>query len=76
MGLKQKKKNLLLVISVDKVIVVILFLSLHCRYWASGQPNSYNGKDQDCGEFTHRSTKLGDWNDEICDRVQEWICEK
>ncbi|XP_029921174.1 C-type lectin domain family 10 member A-like [Myripristis murdjan] len=50
--------------------------SLTTTYWASGQPNSYNGKDQDCGEFTHRTGRFGDWNDEICDRSQEWICEK
>uniref|UniRef100_A0A3P8W813 CD209 antigen-like n=1 Tax=Cynoglossus semilaevis TaxID=244447 RepID=A0A3P8W813_CYNSE len=44
-------------------------------YWAQGQPNSYNGREQDCVEFWHRATKQGEWNDENCTIEQNWICE-
>lgn len=44
-------------------------------FWASGQPNSYNGRDQDCVEFWHRATRQGEWNDENCNLEQNWICE-
>ncbi|XP_067440270.1 CD209 antigen-like isoform X1 [Thunnus thynnus] len=48
---------------------------LTTTFWGSGQPNSYNGRDQDCVEFWHRATKQGDWNDENCNIAQNWICE-
>ncbi|KAF7663148.1 hypothetical protein LDENG_00216970 [Lucifuga dentata] len=45
-------------------------------YWGKDQPNSYNGRDQDCVEFWHHSTGQGNWNDENCNLQQHWICEK
>ncbi|XP_069543969.1 CD209 antigen-like [Brachyistius frenatus] len=44
-------------------------------YWGKGQPNSYDGRNQDCVEFWHRATGIGDWNDESCTIEQQWICE-
>ncbi|KAM7418544.1 hypothetical protein PAMA_015923 [Pampus argenteus] len=48
---------------------------LTTAFWGSGQPNSYNGKNQDCAEFRYRVNKPGDWNDESCETQQNWICE-
>ncbi|KAM7009851.1 uncharacterized protein LKV04_001777 [Tautogolabrus adspersus] len=45
-------------------------------FWGQGQPNSHNGKNQDCVEFWHRSTRMGEWNDEDCNINQYYICEK
>ncbi|XP_077380451.1 uncharacterized protein LOC144020644 isoform X1 [Festucalex cinctus] len=44
------------------------------QFWASGQPNSYNG-NQDCGEFWHRSSGDAEWNDEKCSSQRYWVCE-
>ncbi|KAM3843338.1 uncharacterized protein ACN63O_021304, partial [Diretmus argenteus] len=30
----------------------------------TGQPNSFNGKNQDCAEVWHRQSEKGKWNDE------------
>ncbi|GAA6230334.1 CD209 antigen-like [Lates japonicus] len=48
---------------------------LTTAYWGKDQPNSYNGRNQDCVEFWHRATGKGDWNDENCNIEQNWICE-
>nr|XP_020451795.1 CD209 antigen-like isoform X1 [Monopterus albus] len=45
-------------------------------YWGKGQPNSFDGRNQDCVEFWHRVSGTGDWNDENCNVEQNWICEK
>ncbi|XP_034543824.1 CD209 antigen-like [Notolabrus celidotus] len=47
---------------------------LNTTFWGKGQPNSHNGKDQDCVEFWHRSSGRGEWNDENCNQVQYFIC--
>ncbi|XP_040892082.1 asialoglycoprotein receptor 1-like [Toxotes jaculatrix] len=49
---------------------------LTTAFWSKGQPNSYDGRNQDCVEFWHRATGRGDWNDENCNVEQNWICEK
>ncbi|XP_037545997.1 C-type lectin domain family 4 member M [Nematolebias whitei] len=49
---------------------------LNLTFWAKGQPNSHQGRNQDCAEFWHRATGNGDWNDENCGVEQYWICEK
>ncbi|XP_034143926.1 CD209 antigen-like protein A [Esox lucius] len=49
---------------------------LTIAYWEVGQPNSWNGTDQDCGEFVHRSVDPGEWSDDNCSFKQHWICEK
>ncbi|CAJ1052972.1 CD209 antigen-like [Xyrichtys novacula] len=48
---------------------------LNTTFWAAGQPNSHKGTDQDCVEFWHRSSGNGEWNDENCSLVQNFICE-
>uniref|UniRef100_A0A671YWF7 C-type lectin domain family 4 member M-like n=1 Tax=Sparus aurata TaxID=8175 RepID=A0A671YWF7_SPAAU len=48
---------------------------LTTMFWGTNQPNSSNGRNQDCAEFRHRATGTGDWNDESCNAEQNWICE-
>ncbi|KAG7214485.1 hypothetical protein INR49_022997 [Caranx melampygus] len=48
---------------------------LTTAYWAKGQPNSHEGKNQDCVEFWHRASGIGDWNDESCNIEQFFICQ-
>lgn len=50
-------------------------LSPNATFWASGQPNSYSSRNQDCAEFWHRASGHGEWNDEGCSNEQYWICE-
>lgn len=45
------------------------------KFWQPGQPNSYNG-NQDCGENLQKTPGVGQWNDDGCFAVQNWICEK
>ncbi|XP_074550098.1 uncharacterized protein LOC141807788 [Halichoeres trimaculatus] len=49
---------------------------LATAFWGKGQPNSHKGKEQDCVEFWHRASGSGEWNDESCDIVQNFICQK
>lgn len=49
---------------------------LTTTFWGKDQPNSFDGRNQDCVEFWHRATKRGDWNDENCNIEQEFICQK
>ncbi|XP_056265152.1 CD209 antigen-like [Pseudoliparis swirei] len=44
-------------------------------YWGKDQPNSFDGRNQDCVEFWHSKTGKGSWNDEICTIEQQFICE-
>ncbi|XP_073334454.1 uncharacterized protein [Pagrus major] len=48
---------------------------LTTTFWGKNQPNSFDGRNQDCVEFRHQATGNGDWNDESCNREQTWICE-
>ncbi|XP_020796927.2 C-type lectin domain family 4 member M-like [Boleophthalmus pectinirostris] len=50
-------------------------LNPNATFWGNGQPNSYDGRNQDCVEFWHRATGNGEWNDESCKIEQYWICE-
>uniref|UniRef100_A0A3B5LIR9 C-type lectin domain-containing protein n=1 Tax=Xiphophorus couchianus TaxID=32473 RepID=A0A3B5LIR9_9TELE len=49
---------------------------LTLTFWAQGQPNSHQGRNQDCVEVWLRTKGDGDWNDENCSVEQHWICEK
>ncbi|KAK9969974.1 hypothetical protein ABG768_028115 [Culter alburnus] len=41
------------------------------RFWASGEPNSYDGNEEDC------AVNYGPgWADFPCNRPMKWICEK
>ncbi|KAM4585565.1 uncharacterized protein PAE49_004781 [Odontesthes bonariensis] len=44
-------------------------------YWASGEPNNYEGEDEDCGELKYFSNEEV-WNDAPCNKANFWICEK
>ncbi|XP_042605544.1 CD209 antigen-like protein E [Cyprinus carpio] len=45
--------------------------SMTSGFWASGEPNSYRGKEEDCA--INRSSG---WADFSCDYMSKWICEK
>ncbi|MED6285635.1 hypothetical protein CHARACLAT_031153 [Characodon lateralis] len=44
-------------------------------YWGLGEPNSFEGKDEDCGEINF-SKQENNWNDAPCNLKKYWICEK
>ncbi|KAM4603884.1 C-type mannose receptor 2-like [Polymixia lowei] len=44
-------------------------------YWGDREPNSYEGRNEDCGEVRF-STWEKSWNDEPCKNQNVWICEK
>uniref|UniRef100_A0A3Q3X743 C-type lectin domain-containing protein n=1 Tax=Mola mola TaxID=94237 RepID=A0A3Q3X743_MOLML len=44
-------------------------------YWKPGEPNNYNGINEDCVELQSRSLKKH-WNDLFCGHSLFWICEK
>ncbi|KAJ7999322.1 hypothetical protein DPEC_G00193180 [Dallia pectoralis] len=46
---------------------------LTTRFWDKGQPNNLN--NQDCGEFIHKSSGPGEWNDDRCQKNNSWICK-
>lgn len=50
-------------------------VSLSCRFWGKDQPNSFDGRNQDCVEFWRRSTRAGNWNDEACNVDEHYLCE-
>lgn len=52
-----------------------VFLLTCCRFWGENQPNSLDGRNQDCVEFWHHASGNGDWNDEHCNVDNNWMCE-
>ncbi|KAK2815955.1 hypothetical protein Q5P01_026422 [Channa striata] len=48
---------------------------LTTSYWGINEPNSHEGKDEDCGEIKFYA-KENSWNDKPCDSENVWICEK
>uniref|UniRef100_A0A4W6FVZ5 C-type lectin domain-containing protein n=1 Tax=Lates calcarifer TaxID=8187 RepID=A0A4W6FVZ5_LATCA len=48
---------------------------LTTSYWATGEPNSYQGRDEDCGEIRFYGSE-NSWNDASCTSQKYWICEK
>ncbi|KAG7486774.1 hypothetical protein JOB18_038216 [Solea senegalensis] len=48
---------------------------LRQSFWFAGEPNSYQGKNEDCGD-TKFFVFENSWNDEECDWKHFWICEK
>ncbi|XP_029991394.1 CD209 antigen-like isoform X1 [Sphaeramia orbicularis] len=48
---------------------------LTTAFWGKGQPNSFDGRNQDCVEFWHKDSGVGDWNDEDCNIEQYFLCE-
>ncbi|XP_038570237.1 CD209 antigen-like protein A [Micropterus salmoides] len=51
------------------------FLLFGFSYWNAGEPNSYMGKNEDCGEIRF-SKEDNSWNDTPCENSNFWICEK
>uniref|UniRef100_A0AAQ4QDI8 C-type lectin domain-containing protein n=1 Tax=Gasterosteus aculeatus aculeatus TaxID=481459 RepID=A0AAQ4QDI8_GASAC len=45
------------------------------RYWTTGEPNSYQGSNEDCGEIRFYEEQHN-WNDLECSYKNFWICEK
>ncbi|XP_077965038.1 C-type lectin domain family 4 member M-like isoform X3 [Gasterosteus aculeatus] len=45
------------------------------RYWTTGEPNSYLGSNEDCGEMKFYEEQHN-WNDLECSYKNFWICEK
>ncbi|XP_059180157.1 CD209 antigen-like protein D [Centropristis striata] len=48
---------------------------LTTRFWASGEPNSYQGQNEDCA-LTNAYDDKNSWNDVVCDNKYLWTCEK
>ncbi|XP_051240100.1 CD209 antigen-like protein E [Dicentrarchus labrax] len=48
---------------------------LTTSYWATNEPNSYKGRDEDCGEIKYYDDE-NSWNDQSCESQNIWICEK
>ncbi|XP_067354857.1 CD209 antigen-like protein C [Channa argus] len=48
---------------------------LTTSYWGINEPNSHEGKEEDCGEIKFYE-KGNSWNDKPCDSKNVWICEK
>ncbi|KAF3687472.1 C-type lectin domain family 4 member M CD209 antigen-like protein 1 [Channa argus] len=44
-------------------------------FWSSGEPNNYNGRNEDCGMIWYYNTE-DSWNDGVCENENFWICEK
>ncbi|KAM6941703.1 uncharacterized protein PEZ65_003706 [Lycodopsis pacificus] len=49
--------------------------ALETSYWHNGEPNSYQSKEEDCGEIKYYEEE-NSWNDEPCNNKNFWICEK
>lgn len=44
-------------------------------YWILGEPNNYEGQQEDCVEHSTRDGRIG-WNDLICEMKNFFMCEK
>ncbi|KAM8880128.1 uncharacterized protein AB9W97_015112 [Spinachia spinachia] len=49
---------------------------LTTTFWGKDQPNTVDGRNQDCVKFWHRTDGTGSWNDENCNIKRQFICEK
>ncbi|XP_073319991.1 CD209 antigen-like protein C [Pagrus major] len=48
---------------------------LTTSYWGAKEPNSHEGRDEDCGEIMFFDDE-NSWNDSPCGMRHIWICEK
>ncbi|XP_041789790.1 CD209 antigen-like protein E [Chelmon rostratus] len=48
---------------------------LTTSYWTPGEPNSYEGQNEDCVELKSHDM-INSWNDKPCEGQNFWICEK
>lgn len=44
-------------------------------YWIPGEPNNYEGKEENCAELTNEVGRKG-WNDLDCQKKNFFLCEK
>lgn len=44
-------------------------------YWIPGEPNNYNGMEEDCAELVSEVGRKG-WNDLNCESRNFFLCEK
>ncbi|KAJ8334421.1 hypothetical protein SKAU_G00400600 [Synaphobranchus kaupii] len=49
---------------------------LDVGYWSDGEPNSYQGKNEDCVHTYRKKDALNNWNDARCNTSWYWVCEK
>ncbi|KAF3852324.1 hypothetical protein F7725_005679 [Dissostichus mawsoni] len=54
---------------------LIIINSKKNSYWQDGEPNKYEGKDEDCGEIRFYE-KENNCNEVQCELQRFWICEK
>ncbi|XP_036308275.1 C-type lectin domain family 10 member A isoform X2 [Pipistrellus kuhlii] len=45
------------------------------KNWGAGQPNNWKGNEDDADEDCAEVREDGRWNDDDCQRVQQWACE-
>ncbi|XP_016417054.1 CD209 antigen-like protein E [Sinocyclocheilus rhinocerous] len=45
-------------------------------YWARGEPNNFQGRNEDCIELMPSDLILNNWNDRSCSEKKKGICEK
>ncbi|XP_066541654.1 C-type lectin domain family 4 member F-like [Hoplias malabaricus] len=48
--------------------------ALTTAYWAEGEPNNWNGIEEDCVHMGFKENKT--WNDLSCSSKRQWICER
>ncbi|XP_039669665.1 CD209 antigen-like protein C [Perca fluviatilis] len=49
--------------------------ALNTSFWHTGEPNSYQSQEEDCGEIRMYDVE-NSWNDMPCKMKNYWICEK
>lgn len=54
---------------------VFFFFFYSFSYWSLGEPNNYEGRQEDCVELLNRVDKKG-WNDLFCEIRNFYMCEK
>lgn len=64
---------------IKQVCLCVFQLKAHSdfnfSYWHPGEPNSFENSDEDCGMTKFNEDKYN-WNDEQCNKLNFWICEK
>lgn len=59
----------------DCVLCLMIALFFGFSYWTPGEPNSYEGQNEDCVELKSHDM-INSWNDKPCEGQNFWICEK
>ncbi|KTF93068.1 hypothetical protein cypCar_00014661 [Cyprinus carpio] len=48
---------------------------LNQGYWSPGEPNSFQGTNEDCTELIPTRDSVSNWNDLPCSVTLKWVCE-